>query len=266
MANQTKLDKNETKGLGEINILHPPGSFAITPASRIAIHTIGEHQSLLVGNGIDWGSGTGCLAIAAARIGTVNWIIGLEISQLNNEIARENAILNRVEDKTEFFLSNSYMPILEADQKRLAIYMGKMNFILANPPSSEGDDGFGYRRLVLKGARRFLVFGGVIFLNISTQYSFRRVERLTQEVQGISYGGMLASSDRVPFDLNRPDLLHCLELYANEEKRGGEKYVFNTPDDPNDTLDARAALENYRKNGSSPLIKWQTHLFKYRGN
>jgi hypothetical protein len=266
MANQTQLNKNETRGLGKIIILHPPGTFALTPASRIAIQTIGEYQSLLVGNGIDWGSGTGCLAITAARIGTVNWIIGLEISPLNNEIAHQNAILNGVEDKTEFFLSDSYTPILGADQKRLEFYMGKMNFILANPPSSEGDDGFGYRRLVLKGAQQFLTIGGVIFLNISSQYSFRRVERLTQETQGISYGGMLTSSDRVPFDLKRPDLFHCLELYANEEERGGEKYVFINPDDPNDTLDARSTLENYRRNGTSPLTQWQTHLFKYVGN
>ncbi len=263
MSNQTKLDKNETRGLGEIIIHHPPGTFAITPASRIAIQTIGNYQSLLFGNGIDWGSGTGCLAITAARISTVNWIIGLEISQLNNEIARQNAILNGVEGKTEFFLSDSYMPFLKADQERLKLCMGNMNFILANPPSSEGDDGFGYRRLVLRGAQRFLVRSGVIFLNISSQYSMKRVERLTQEIQGISYGGMLASSDRVPFDLNRPDLLHCLELYANEEERGGEKYDFINPDDPNDMVNAQSALGNFRKNGTIPLTQWQTHLFKY---
>jgi hypothetical protein len=265
MPNQTQLDQKETRGLGEIIILHPPGSFAITPASRIAIQTIGNHQSLLVGNGIDWGSGTGCLAIIAARISTVNWVIGLEISQLNNEIARQNAILNGVEEKTEFFLSDSYTPILKADQERFELCVGKMNFILANPPSSEGDDGFEFRRLVLRGAQRFLVKGGVIFLNISSQYSMKRVKCLTQEIQGISYGGMLESSDRVPFDLNRPDLLHCLEQYANEEERGGEKYVFIAPDDPNDTINARSALEIYRRNGTSPLTQWQTHLFKYKG-
>jgi hypothetical protein len=266
MANQTQLDQNETGGLGEIIILHPPGTFAITPASRIAIHTIGNFQSLLAGNGIDWGSGTGCLAITAARISTVNWIIGLEISPLNNEIARRNAILNGVEEKTEFFLSDSYTPVRKADQERLELRMGKMNFILANPPSSEGDDGFGYRRSVLRGAQRFLGRGGVIFLNISSQYSLKRVERLTREIQGLSYGGMLDSSDRVPFDLQRPDLFHCLELYAMEEGRGGEKYVFINPDDPTETLDARSAVENFRRNGTSPLTQWQTHLFTFVGD
>src|SRR4030042_4166224 len=156
MSNQTKLDKKETRGLGEIIIHHPSGTFEITPASRVAIQSICEHQSLLIGNGIDWGSGTGCLAITSARISTVNYIFGLEISAFNNEIARRNAILNGVEKKTDFVLSDSYTPLLEADQTRLDNYIGKINFILANPPSSEGDDGFGYRRLVLKGALRFL--------------------------------------------------------------------------------------------------------------
>jgi len=266
MMNQTRIDKKETGGLGEINILHPSGTFAITPASRIAIQSICEHQSLLIGNGIDWGSGTGCLAITAARINAVKYIFGLEISTLNNEIARQNAITNRVENKAEFLLSDSYTPILETDLNRLESYTGKMNFILANPPSSEGDDGFGYRRLVLKGATRFLVKGGVIFLNISSQYSFQRVERLIQELSGIDYEGLLSSSDRVPFDLQHPDLSHCLELYVNEEDRGGEKYVFVNPDDPNEIMNAKSALENYQRNGISPLTQWQTHLFRYVGN
>lgn len=59
---------------------------------------------------------------------------------------------------------------------------GGVDFVLSNPPSSQGDDGFGFRREVLRG-REFL-------------------------------------------------------------KKGGKAY------------------EYYRKTGSSPLTRWQTHLFE----
>ncbi len=58
---RTALNADATGGLGDIQILHPPHTFALTPASRIAIQAIGRYQHLIAGNGIDWGSGTGCL-------------------------------------------------------------------------------------------------------------------------------------------------------------------------------------------------------------
>jgi 16S rRNA G1207 methylase RsmC len=47
---------------------HPPGTFALTPASQTLIQAIVQNQNLLQGMVIDWGSGVGCLAIAAARL------------------------------------------------------------------------------------------------------------------------------------------------------------------------------------------------------
>jgi len=261
----TVLNAEATGGLGEIHILHPPGTFALTPASRISIQAIGRHQHLLAGNGIDWGSGTGCLAITAAKIATVKRVLGLEISSANVEMARQNAILNGVKDKVEFLLSDSYTPFAEADHKSLETFVGRTSFILANPPSSEGDDGFGYRRLVICGARKYLVKGGLIFLSISYQYGQQRVERLSQQIPGFIYGGILSSTDWVSFDLQRPDLFHCLELYAEEERRNGLKYVFLNPEVPNTYMDAQAALVCFRRIGLSPLTKWQTHLFRYVG-
>jgi 16S rRNA G966 N2-methylase RsmD len=263
--NRTTLKTDAPGGLGEIRILHPPGTFALTPASCIATQAIRKYPHLIFRNGIDWGSGTGCLAITAAKIQKVKRVIGLEIATLNVEVARQNAILNGVEDKVEFFLSDSYTPVAEADRKRLEILWGQTNFILANPPSSEGDNGFEYRRLVIMGARQYLVTGGVVFLSISHQYGQQRVERLSQQIPGFSYGGVLASTDWVPFDLERPDLLHCLELYVEEERRGGLKYVFVNPEVPNVYMDAQAALAYFRRMGLSPLTKWQTHLFRYIG-
>jgi hypothetical protein len=72
--NRTIFVAEATAGLGEIQILHPPGTFALTPASRIAVQAIGKYQHLISGYGIDWGSGTGCLAITAAKIDYVKHV------------------------------------------------------------------------------------------------------------------------------------------------------------------------------------------------
>ncbi len=262
---QTILDAEATAGVGKIHILHPPGTFALTPASLIAVQAVGRHQHILAGNGIDWGSGTGCLAVTAAKIKTVKQVIGLEISAPNVETARQNAVLNGVEDKAAFFLSDSYTPFAETERKSMEALRGRINFVLANPPSSEGDDGFQYRWLVLQGARPFLAAGGVVFLNISYQYGPQRVANLHQQIPGFSYGGVLAGTDWVPFDLQRPDLLHCLMLYAAEERRGGLKYAFAHPEMSKLSMDAQAALAYFQRTQSSPLSKWQTHLFRYMG-
>ena len=49
------------RGLGEIQITHPPNTFAITPASLVTLEAIAGNKHLLTGKGLDWGSGTGCL-------------------------------------------------------------------------------------------------------------------------------------------------------------------------------------------------------------
>lgn len=261
---ETTLKEDETFGLGEVRILHPPGTFALTPASLISIHAIVKNQHLLSGIGIDWGSGTGCLSIVASRIATVNKVFGLEISDANVNVAWENARLNRVGDKVTFMRSNSYLPFSDSERKALEDLKSRVNFILANPPSSEGDDGFAYRRIILRGGKEYLRDGGIVFLSISYQYGLSRIERLTTEVPGFVHGGILATTDWFPFDLDRPDLLHCLELYAQEEMRGGLEYTFSNPGHAGECVNAQTALELFHKIGRSPLSKWQTHLFKYQ--
>jgi 16S rRNA G966 N2-methylase RsmD len=260
--NRTLLSNDMTKGLGEIAILHPLGTFALTPASMISIEAIANNQSILSGIGTDWGSGSGCLSIVATKVPTVHHVFGLEVSEANIEIARKNAALNGVENKVTFIVSDSYTPHAQKDRERIETLTGQVNFILANPPSSEGDDGFGYRRVVLRGARKFLAQGGLVLLSISYQYGWRRIEQLSGEIPGFVYGGILASTDWVPFDLSRSDLLHCLKLYAEEENRGGLEYTFRHPE-RDESLDAQSALAHFRRTEQSPLSKWQTHLFRY---
>jgi len=263
---QTLLDDEATCGLGEFCISHPPGTFAITPASRIAIRAIGTNRQFLSGVGIDWGSGSGCMAIAAARLPSVEQLIGLELSPANVEIARHNAAQNDIADKLQFIHADSYTPFGEADRKNLQSLRGQIDFILANPPASDGDDGFGFRRAVMRGAGEYLLPGGRIFLNISYQYGEQRTRQLCRDAPGFSYAEPIASTEWVPFDLERPDLLDCLELYAQEEERGGLPYAFAHPEDPEgDPINAGAALQYFHQTGRSPLSKWQTHLFDWRG-
>ena len=259
---QTRFPAEMTECPWEIELLHPPGTFAPTPASIIAMQAIGTNQQLLAGTGIDWGCGVGCLTIAAAKIPAVRHVVGLDIVEANVASARSNAELNGVSAKAEFVISDSYSPASIADSRRLDALEGRVDFILANPPASTGDDGFGYRRIVLDGARRFLAEGGVVFLNISLQYGPQRIARLPDEVTGYAHRGAIASTAWVPFDLTRPDLLQCLEEYALEESRGGFEYSFRSADPAGDEeMNAKSALSNFRETGRSPLSKWQTHLF-----
>lgn len=263
----TILNKDSTKGLGELTFYHPKGTFALTPASHILIDAITNNQDLIHGTGFDWGSGVGCLAILAAKIESVSKVYGLEISNNNIDIARKNAAINGVNGKVCFMLSDSYVPYAIEDKRQLDENRGKINFILANPPSSEGDDGFEFRRVVLRGAKEYLCKNGIVFLNISFQYGTKRVEELYKTIKGFSYMGVAASTDCVPFDLNRQDLLECLKIYAHEELKGGTEYMFFSDSncDPKKYINAQEALNLYYKNGKSPLTKWQTHIFKYNG-
>jgi methylase of polypeptide subunit release factors len=142
---KTLLTNSQTHGLGEIIVHHPTGTFGITPASRISIESLGAHQHLLKGTGLDWGTGTGCLAILASRIPEVNHVIGMDISAPDIAIAGENAQLNCAQAKTSFIRANSYKPYSQQDAIRLDELRGTLDFVISNPPSSENDDGFGFR-------------------------------------------------------------------------------------------------------------------------
>jgi SAM-dependent methyltransferase len=268
---RTRLGPESSGGLREIEIQHPAGTFRLTPASHITLQAIGQNRQLLAGIGLDWGCGSGCLAIAAATLPAVRRVVGFDIVEANVAVARSNAALNGVAEKARFLLSDSYSPASIDDRDFLDALAGKVNFILANPPASDGDDGFGYRRIVLEGARRFLAAGGVVFLNVSLQYGPQRIERLAREAPGFEYRGAIASTDWVPFDLDRPDLLRCLKDYVGEETRGGSDYAFRMLTSRGgadagqaENANARSALLHFHRSGQSPLSKWQTHLFVFR--
>lgn len=262
----TRFDRAFTGGLCDIVLAHPAGTFAPTPATRVAAQAVCRHTDLLNGTGIDWGSGIGCLALLAAHVPDVERCIGLEIDAANVDTATRNAHACRRADSTRFLRSDSWVPCDAADREYLASLEGDVDFILANPPSSSPhDDGFGFRRAVVRGAARFLRPGGRLFLSVSAQYGMRRVEGLLEETPGFTYGGILASSDWVPFDMGRPDLLGDVTTYAAEERRGGLPYDFRHPDNPDRGMTAVEALAGHASTGRSPLSRWQSHLLRFEG-
>ena len=265
-SDETTLEASFTNGLGELKFYHPVGTFAITPASSILLRAIAENQQLLCGVGIDWGTGIGCQAILAAKIPAVDFVYGLEISAENVQTAIQNAESNLVSDKTRFILADSYQPMVEEDAQIIESIKGKVDFVLSNPPSSDWDDGFGFRRMVLAGAKEFLKPGGVVLLNVSFQYGMERIRQMTESLGCFRYLGIAATTESVPFNLNRPDLLDCLRTYVKEERNGGINYAFlRSGADERDVFNARTALEEFEQTGKSPLTKWQTQLFEFVG-
>jgi methylase of polypeptide subunit release factors len=264
-AEESVLDETSTGGLGSLVFRHPAGTFALTPASRILLTAIVDNQLRLHGTGIDWGSGIGCQAILASRIPAVEKMYGLEISKENIKAAVWNAKENGVDHKVSFLSSDSYVPFDANDRMMFESLRGSVDFIVSNPPFSEGDDGFGFRRIVLDGAKSFLKPGGIVLLNISLQYGKERLASLHKPGSGFVHEGIAASSLWVPFHLDRPDLLECLRLYACEEERGGYDYAFSEEGRDGDFVNARTALKTYEYCGASPFMKWQTHMFRYLG-
>ena len=87
-AGETIIPAAATCGLGELRIKHPSDTSSVTPATLVALEAIGRHQAHLSGIGIDWGSGSGALAILCAKIAAVTRVVGLEIEPANVDIAR----------------------------------------------------------------------------------------------------------------------------------------------------------------------------------
>jgi len=255
----------ETGGLGPIELELPPGKLSITPASRLCLEAIGQNRELLSGAGIDWGSGSGCLAIAAARIPAVERIVGIEVSGTDVAAANRNATRNGVGGRVTIIEADLYEPVSNDDKALLDGLVGRCDFLIGNPPATPGNDGLGWRRAVLGGARRFLIRGGPVLMQVSYQYG-ERIRRLSEDVPGYSYEGVLATTEWVPFDQDREDLARNLDDYADEEVRSGLPYRFGSgAGDPGERLTATQALARARATGESPMSRWQVHLFRWGG-
>ena len=249
----------DTGGLGNISLELVPGRESVTAASRLCVLGVAACRHLLAGRGIDWGSGSGCLAIAAARIAAVDSVLGLEVVPEEVAAANRSAAANGVGAKVTVVHADSYVPFASQDRERLAALEARTDFLVANPPASEGDDGLGWRRVVLDGARRYVVPGAPVLMQVSFQYG-ERIPRLAADAGGFAYQGVVASTDLVPFDLGRPDLAAVFSDYVAEEERGGLAYTFIGRDGA--TMSATDAGVRAEATGESPLSRWQMHLFR----
>ena len=253
-------------GAEPIRIHHPEGAFVPTPASRIALKAIAAHTGRFRGRGLDWGSGSGLLAIAAARLAGVEEVLGLELDPRGVAAARENARANQVDDRVRFFESDAYQPASAEGRRVLAAFRDTTDFMIANPPSSSPvGDGFEMRRVVVRGARDYLKPGGVLLLSVSAQYGEERVAGLLRAAPGFRHDGVGATTDLVPFDMERPDLRRDVRTYAREEERGGLTYAFRNPRDPETPMTAIEAWNYFQATGESPLSRWQSHFLVWEG-
>ena len=74
---------------------------------------------------LDFGTGTGCIAIALAANSANAKITALDISPDALALARQNATLNKVAERMEFLLSDGYTALSEGNQ---------FDLIISNPP------------------------------------------------------------------------------------------------------------------------------------
>jgi hypothetical protein len=241
-----------------LRIVSTPGRPSITPASRICLLTVDRHPHLLKGSGIDWGSGTGILAVAAATHPGVKLVVGLEFSAGETVTARTNAELNGVADRTAFLVADSYQPLPDQNTSVLDSLRGAAGFLIANPPASDGDDGLGWRRRVLREGLPYLRPGSNVLLQVSRQYGQIRTEQLAADTGQFEYRGVLETSDWVPFDQGRNDLRRALDQYVVSERESDLIYPFLHPTEDRD-INAADAQRLRDRDGSSPRSQWRMH-------
>ncbi len=241
--------------VGEILVRLADGGGPVTPASRVTAEAIGISGALLRGTGLDWGAGTGLLAIAAALLPSVDNVVAIEHDEAAVRVSIENAEQNGVRPKVTVVQADLFEPVDPDQRELLESFHRRVDFMVTNPPASSSADGLDWRRRVLQGASVFLRPGAPSLVQVSAPYGQTRTRALAEEVGGYRYVGPVATSDWVPFDLDRPDLREALDTYVIEEQRSGLPYRFRLADGR--TVTARDVLDG----AGPPLTRWQVHRF-----
>lgn len=261
---ETILRDEDIGAFAPVRIQHRAGSAPITPASAIVLTAVSRYPDRFHGIGIDWGCGTGCIAIVLAKNPAVQRVVALDVSEDDIATTRENVALNGVADRVTVLRADSFRPLTAAERSLLEELRGRVDFVVANPPGSTGDDGFGFRKRIATEVGSLLRADGRLFLQISVQYGDLRIRSLAATKTRLRYEGLLASTDWVLFDLEREDLRTLLAQYVAEERRGAFRYKFGDPRTHGAThLTATEAQDIARRDGWSPLTRWQVHEYVY---
>merc|ERR1719330_668598 len=130
---------------------------------------------------MDWGCGGGCMGLICAREEKVSRVIGMDYDIPNVELSIRNAALNGLAAKTEWYGADSFDPFKDEDKAVVRRLHGTLDFVVANPPASSGDDGFSFRRRILREAPIFLKEGALVGLQLLSHYGLPRVRAAAEE-------------------------------------------------------------------------------------
>ncbi|GMH76817.1 hypothetical protein TrST_g11404 [Triparma strigata] len=226
--------------------------------------------------GLDWGTGTGILARETLSLGAKS-CIGLDISLANIRHASAKA----AKAPASFFVADGFTPHCEAGSEAIAEVResrGGFDFIVANPPASSGDDGFGFRRRILADAVEIglLRKGGHILMQWLSYYGTRnddpidsRGARAARAAEGLLYEEVVHETSWQPLwddnSASRAILMPQLMQYANAEGRGEQRFYCHPAEDgrlltARETVEWMTAVDGELR---VPKCRWSINLFNY---
>ena len=255
------------------------GSFQLTQASRLAAQAIATTTPRMRGIVVDWGCGGGVLALLAAAQPDVDLVLGLDYDAQNIATCRLNAQQNGLEHKAKFYRADSFQPLDQEDKDELmAVLQEKVDFVIANPPASRDDDGFSFRRRILREATLFLKPHGQVILQALSYYGPTRfvlaAEQATdlynqqQQQQGEApimkyhYHGVIKASPWLVLGSGPGgyDFKPQLEQYCREEARvGGMRYYCGPTETLEDQQTAKQVLATWEEKQQPPMCQWHMH-------
>jgi len=256
-----------------LTITSTVGSFQLTQASRVSARAVATTE--LHGTVVDWGCGGGLMALLAANQPKVERVIGLDYEAQNIVTCRYNARQNGLEEKTEFYRSDSFQPFDEEGKKLMAGL--KIDFVIANPPASSNDDGFSFRRRILKESIPFLKPNSKILLQAQSYYGPHRFVEAAKEATDLwasttsgmelRYEGVVKSSDwrEIGAGPGGYDFQEQIQQYCREEEKEKHHRYYCGPRDSDleDQFTAKEAMALWKSQGKTPICQWQVHSLQW---
>lgn len=169
------------------------------------------------------------------------------------------------------------------------ILQNKVDFVIGNPPASNKDDGFSFRRRILKEATLYLKPRGEVILQALSYYGSTRFQLAAEQATGwynqqqeqkgdsltmrYQYQGVIKASPWLVLGSGPGgyDFKPQLEQYCREEARGGMRYYCGPAKTTRDLIDATTpvkedqqqtaieALAVWEGQQRAPLCQWHMH-------